>query len=288
MDRGNFASLGTADRNALRRERTRRPALEGTRPVGDRKEKTWKAVSRTEAPSEFEDQVGRSHLRVSAADTGLGRAVAGRAEVLVLDAYAVLAGEKILRTEAGQEARPAYLAAVTAHAVGKTAIVKGQSRLGKESSESAVEGEVPRQWNRWYRREPHARHFIEAILRDRPVVVLVVEFTECHVAHLGRPVPVDLVAYEPLETGIKFLLGFSARSPRAAGGGSSETEIRGIELNARVACAQSGVPIGVLGVGRGGARQQQCRDCATQSRVFHPAGPFLPLECPKTSLKIES
>src|SRR5260221_3953317 len=42
MDRGNFASLGPADRNALRRERTRRPALEGPRPVGDRKEQPGK------------------------------------------------------------------------------------------------------------------------------------------------------------------------------------------------------------------------------------------------------
>src|SRR5712691_2132836 len=229
MDRGNFASLGSAGRNALRSERTRRPALEGTRPVGDRKGKAWKAVSRTEAPSEFEDEVGRSHLRVSAADTGLGRAVAGRAEVLVLDAYAVLAGEKILRAEAGEEARSACLAAVTAHAVGKTAIVKSQSRLGKERSKSAVKGEVPRQRNRWYRREPHARHLIDGILRDRPVVVLVVEFTDCRVAQLGRPGPVDLVAHEPLETGIKFLLGFGTRSSRAAGGGSSETEIRRIK-----------------------------------------------------------
>src|SRR5256885_1260466 len=86
--------------------------------------------------------------------------------------------------------------------------------------------------NRWYRREPHARHLVDGILRDRPVVVLVVKFTDCRVAHLGRPVSVDLVAQEPLETPVEFLLGFSARSSRAAGGGSSKTEIRRIKLNA--------------------------------------------------------
>ena len=212
---------------------------------------------------------------------------AGRAEILVLDAYAVVAGEEILRAEAGEEARFADLTAATGRVLLKTVIIKSRSRLGEERSKSAVNREVPGQRNRRYRREPHASHFVNGIQLDLPVVVLVVKFTDCRVAHLGRPVPVDLVADEAFETTIKFLLGFSARSSGAAGGGSSETEIRGIELNARVACAQSGVPIGVLGVGRGGAPQQQCRDCATQSRVFHQAGPFLPLECSKTSLKIE-
>src|SRR5437016_2771446 len=270
MDRGNFARLGSADRNAPRSERARRPALEGIRPVG--REKTLKAVSRAETPSEFEDEVDRSHLRVSAADTGLDRAVADRAEVLVLDAYAVFAGEEILRAEAGEEARFAYLTAVTARAGDKTAIVKSQSRLGKESSESAVKREVPGERNRWYRGEPHARHFVACILGKPAVVVEVVKLTDRHVPHLSGPVSVDLVADEPFEAGVELFLAIGAGG--AAGDCSSRTEIRGIELNARVACAQSGVPVAVLGVGRGRARQQECRDCATQSRVFHQAGPF--------------
>src|SRR6266853_2328745 len=202
MDRGNFARLGSTDRNAPRSERARRPALEGIRPVG--REKTRKAVSRTETPSEFEDEVDRSHLRVSAADTGLDRAVADRAEVLVLDAYAAVAGEEILRAEAGEEARFAYLAAVTARAVEKEAIVKSQSRLGEESSKSAVKREVPGERNRWYRREPHARHFVGCILGSRPAVVVeVVKLTDRDVPHLSGPVSVDLVADKPFEAGVE-------------------------------------------------------------------------------------
>src|SRR2546430_14023995 len=232
MDRRNFARLGSADHNALRSEGTHRPALERTRPVGNRREKTGKAASRTDPPSEFEDEVGRSHLRVNAADTGLGRAVTGRAEVLILDAYAAVIGEKILRAEAGEEARFADLTAATGRVLLKTVIVKSRSRLGEERSKSAVNREVPGQRNRRYRREPHASHFVNGIQLDLPVVVLVVKFTDCRVAHLGRPVSVDLVAQEPLETPVKFLLGFSARSSRAAGGRSSKTEIRRIKLNA--------------------------------------------------------
>ena len=100
------------------------------------------------------------------------------------------------------------------------------------------------------------------------------KLTESGVAHLGRPGPVYLVADEPLETGIGLIFGIR-------GGDWARTEICGIELNARVAHPKARVPIGVRGIRRTRARQQQCCDRAAHSRVFHRAGPFLPLECPE-------
>src|SRR5437660_1379749 len=213
MDGGNLARLGAPDRNALRRETTRRPALERARPVGDRGEKTWKTVSRTGTPSEFEDEVGRGHLRVSAAGAGAGRdaraaLIADLAEVLELDAHAALAIEEILCPEAAEEGDIAELAARTARPHDKTFVVKGQSCLGKEPPQSTVDGEVPGERDGRYQRNPHARHFVGRILGDPPTFVLVMKFTDYDIAQLGPPVPVDLMADEPFEAGIVLVFRF--------------------------------------------------------------------------------
>src|SRR5258708_21672735 len=152
----------------------------------------------TELPSEFENGAGRDHLRIGAAGTGRRQVrvarVADPAEVLVLDAHAALAIEKRLCSEAAEETGIAELAAGAAGTRDKATVVKSQSCLGKEPSQSAENGEVPGEINGWHRREPHARHFIDAILGDQPIVVLVVKFTDCCIAQLGRPLPVHLLA----------------------------------------------------------------------------------------------
>src|SRR5882762_11485568 len=147
--------------------------------------------------SEFENSAGRDHLRVGAAGTGCGlevrvARVADFAEVLVLDAHTVLTIEKILCSEAAEETGIAELAAGAAGTRDKTTVVKSQSCLGKEPSQPAENGEVPGEIDGRHRREPHARHFIDAILGDpTAIVVLVVKFTDCGIAQLGRPIPVD-------------------------------------------------------------------------------------------------
>src|SRR5258708_4050521 len=73
---------------------------------------------------------------------------------------------EILCSEAAEETGIAKLAAGTAGTRDKTTVVKSQSCLGKERSQSAENGEIPGERNGGHCREPHARHFIDAILGD--------------------------------------------------------------------------------------------------------------------------
>src|SRR2546426_972450 len=231
-----------------------------------------------ESGSEFEDGVDRKHFCIGPEGTvwsGGDACAVDLAEVFVLDAEAVLPSEKILDPEAGQQTGSVTYVADKIISNDEVRIVDSCPCLGKEGSQAAVKREVIGEMNRWQSREPPARYFVVVLLSDICKRVFVLKFADGGIAHLCSPVPVDLVTDKSLETGVEILLALDEQSSRA--------EIRRKELNPGVADSQTRVPVGVLRISGASARQQQCCDRATQSRVFHQAGPFLPLNAQNQS-----